>query len=104
MDVLAALGLLVAVAVAASVIGVVIYRRVRSDLSTGQQSLAFSLSDLRRLRDKGQLTETEYRRARATIIGESQSSLIPDEDSLDTSASTKRTAELHGSDSDKLNA
>lgn len=103
LDVLAALGWLVVVAVVAGVLGVAIYRRLRSDLNTEQQPLTFSLSALRRLRDEGQITEAEYRRARAKVIGESQGSLGADDEPSEAAVPSKWGDEPHSGDSDKTN-
>ena len=103
MDVLTALGWPVAVAVVACVIGVVIYRRLRSDLNTSQQSLTFSLSDLRRLRDEGQITETEFQRARTKVIGESQGTLEANDEPSEAAAPFEQGEEPRAGDSDKMN-
>ena len=78
MDILAALGWLVAAIAAVCVIGFVLHRRLRAQNDRSAQSSAFSLKDLRRMRDEGQLTAEEYERARTRVISQTQRSLNED--------------------------
>ena len=77
MDILAALGWLVATVVVVCVIGFLLHRRLRSQNDSAQSS-AFNLEDLRRMRDEGQITAEEYDRARAKVIRQTQHSLNED--------------------------
>ena len=78
MDILAALGWLVAAVAVVCVIGFLLHRRLRSQNDRSAQSSVFSLKDLRRMRDEGQITAQEYERARAKVIRQAQRSLNED--------------------------
>jgi hypothetical protein len=68
MDVISALGLVVLLGVVAGIAGAVAYRAwKRRDAARTDET--FTLADLRRLRDAGELTAEEYERARALVIG-----------------------------------
>ena len=69
MDVLPATILLIAFAI----VGGIIIFLVRKNLkSTPTKTTTFSLSELRKLRDEGTLSEEEYERARQSIIAQSR--------------------------------
>ena len=74
-ELLTALGCLVGAAVIAVVVGVVVYKRFSPSQQRDEGSTAFSLVDLRRLRDEGQITEDEFQKARGRVIGESQDTM-----------------------------
>ncbi len=68
-DVLPATILLIAFAI----VGGIIIFLVRKNLkSTPTKTTTFSLSELRKLRDEGTLSEEEYERARQSIIAQSR--------------------------------
>ena len=76
LELLAALGWLVGISIALCIVGVAAYRYLYASVSSSSQQVpTFSLSDLRRLRDEGQITEAEYRRARSKVIGEGQDAI-----------------------------
>ena len=60
------LGVLASTAVIASLIGLLIFRRLKREPHVGS---SFTLADLRTMRDHGQLTEQEYHRTKAIILG-----------------------------------
>ena len=74
-ELLTALGCLVGAAVMAVVVGVVVYKRFSPSQQRDEGSTAFSLVDLRRLRDEGQISEDEFQKARGRVIGESQDTM-----------------------------
>lgn len=74
-ELLTALGCLVGAAVMAVVVGVVVYKRFSPSQQRDEGSTAFSLVDLRRLRDEGQISEDEFQKARGRVIGESQDAM-----------------------------
>lgn len=59
------LGVLASAAVIASLIGLLIFRRLKRGPHVGS---SFTLADLRTMRDHGQLTEQEYHRTKAIIL------------------------------------
>jgi acyl-coenzyme A synthetase/AMP-(fatty) acid ligase len=56
-------------AVIALVGGMLIARRLRSRAADSTPAAAFTLQDLRRLRDSGQISEVEFESMRAAMIG-----------------------------------
>lgn len=71
-NLLTALSWLVVVCVVAAVAGVVIYKRFSPKANPFEPPTTFSLADLRHMRDTDQITEEEFQRTRAMVIGESQ--------------------------------
>ena len=71
-DLLMALGWLVVICLIVVAVGVVIYKRFSPNLNRPDMPATFSLADLRSMRDEGQITEEEFQRARAKVIGENQ--------------------------------
>ena len=65
-------GWLVGAALIAAVAGVIIYKRFSPKQEHQAGSATFSLADLRRLRDEGQITEEEFQKARGRVIGENR--------------------------------
>ncbi len=71
------LGCLVVLAILVAVVGLVIHRRATADNDTSKEA-PFSLAELRRLRADGQISDAEYDRVRAKMIGESMTGLETD--------------------------
>lgn len=59
----------IVVLVVAGVVVIAMLRRLTRDLDGGAAGTAFTLQELRDMRDAGQLTADEFDRARAEIIG-----------------------------------
>ena len=81
-------------------VGIMLFRRkIRdTDVSTNSADAGFSLSSLREMRDRGELTPEEYERARAKVVEKVKSSLAapadkpgPDEDFGQQAARKKPT-------------
>ena len=72
------LGCLVALTILVVIVGVAIHRRIAADKDTSSKEAAFSLAELSRLRTEGQITDAEYDRVRAMMIGESMTALDTD--------------------------
>lgn len=78
-DILTALIVIVALGVAAAVIGFVIWRRfTRSEDEPATPTTAFTLADLRTLHRQGQLSDEEFERARSAIIARARAAMDPD--------------------------
>lgn len=67
------LGVLAALVVAAGVLIVLVRRSVRNE-GPGREP-AFTLEDLREMRDRGDLTEVEYQAARTAALGQAAGGL-----------------------------
>ena len=67
-NILIALALLVVLSVAVIILGVVIFRTARKRIEDPGGEESFTLSDLRRLHNQGQLTDAEFERAKAAMI------------------------------------
>ena len=65
MDVLPATIVLIAFAIVGGIVIFVVRRRI---YSTTSKSMTYTLSELRKLRDEGTITEEEYEQARESII------------------------------------
>jgi len=65
MDVLPATIVLIAFAIVGGIVIFVVRRRI---YSTPSKSTTYTLSELRKLRDEGTITEEEYEQARESII------------------------------------
>lgn len=63
------LALTVVLLMVLGLVGAIILKRVRTPPDTGFRP-AFSLADLRRLRDQGELTEQEYLRAKSRVLSQ----------------------------------
>jgi len=70
-----ALILLVAMAAAVVTLGFVISRTVRKRIDGQGGNETFTLSDLRRLHNQGQLTDAEFDRAKATTIAKQHAAM-----------------------------
>ncbi len=82
------LGVIVALAVVAAIVGFVIWRRyTHSDDAGPTRSTAFTLADLRQLHRQGQLSDEEFERARTAIIAQTRAALATD-DTTDLASDT----------------
>ena len=69
------------VAVVVGGVGIMLLRRkLRDGSSAGEADTGFSLSSLRELRDKGEITREEYERARAKVVAKTREMLRPPEE------------------------
>jgi len=64
--ILFSLGILLAAGTLVALIGLWIHRRI---VGQPESSQGFTIANLRRMREEGQLTSEEYERAKATVIG-----------------------------------
>ena len=75
-EILWSLGWLVPAVLLVAAAGYMFYRRLAGPGSAPEAS--FTLRDLRKLREQGQLIESEYQRLRETVIGAARSQIQPD--------------------------
>ena len=70
--------------------GIMLFRRKFSEPTTHNQSAdtGFSLSSIREMRDRGEITNEEYQRARDKIIAKVKSNIAPPAESDDTPENT----------------
>ena len=71
--------------IAITVVGFIILMKLKKSMnSTPKQTTTFSLRDIERLRDEGQMSEDEYERARQSIIdaAKKMTSDIPEKSDL----------------------
>ncbi|MCH2147464.1 MAG: hypothetical protein MK073_06580 [Phycisphaerales bacterium] len=71
--------------IAITVVGFIILMKLKKSMnSTPKQTTTFSLRDIERLRDEGQMSEDEYERARQSIIdaAKKMTSDIPEKSNL----------------------
>ena len=71
--------------IAITVVGFIILMKLKKSMnSTPEQTTTFSLRDIERLRDEGQMSEDEYERARQSIIdaAKKMTSDIPEKSDL----------------------
>ena len=71
-------------------------RRSQREMEPGASALPFSLHDLRRLHEEGQLTDEEFERARSRIVSMSKAQLekpAPKKSEREVSAPPKRLAD-----------
>jgi hypothetical protein len=76
-DIYVSLACVVVLAIIVAIIGVVIHKRAAADKDTTPEA-PFSLTELRRLRAEGHISDDEYDRVRAKMIGESMTALETD--------------------------
>jgi hypothetical protein len=79
------IGIGLAAIVVIAAVGLVVLTVVRRRLNHASSSQAadFSLSDLRRLRDEGQISPDEFDRAKARIVSQAQQTLAPPDSGKD---------------------
>jgi hypothetical protein len=70
--------LLGAVLVALVIVGIVLVRMVRARIRGTHATESFTLDDLRKLRAAGELSDAEYERMRAMLIGSRPAARIDD--------------------------
>ncbi len=66
-----------AAGLAALLAAFIVGRLIRRNLSASSQQPAFTIQDLREMRDAGQISEREYQAMRAAIIGQAAPSSEP---------------------------
>lgn len=67
-DIFVTLGILVVLAIAVVIAGIVLRRKFTSDRSNNHQYPPFDLHQLRQMHENGQLTQAEYDRAVAALV------------------------------------
>ena len=78
-SIISALGFLLLLILVVAGIGAVVRRRLLRDEDATAQPDAFTLSDLRRLHENGDLTDEEFQRAKALVIARAREHLQSDE-------------------------
>ena len=67
-DIIIVVGVLVALALAVAIIGIVLHRRITSDRSNDHKHSPFDLHQLRQMHEDGQLTQAEFDRTVAALV------------------------------------
>ena len=68
------------VIVVAGFVGIWLLRKLRDGGAADQADAGFSLASLREMRDNGEITEEEYKRARTKVVAKVSEVLRPEEE------------------------